>query len=771
MMMKYFLFVIIIAITSCQRRSVPEVTKLPSMSSDSLITLNDNEIKRLTDVQQLLRLSQENSGKIYDSVAFQIYFNSELGDSIKIQDFNNDTVYISIGNNKNRPIAIYSYLDILGYRFYGPEDHWTYIPKSGNKKIIDTTVISYFPYRILSPSYGVRRHNIPRLDTTGHLFSRWITRLRFGNLINIPAAHYGSTFNRKYRKEIQENPLWRGTDNNGDPKPWHINLKLCYTHPEVIDLYKRDAELRLKELKSNSHPPYVMSMEPPDGDGFCNCDNCNFPINEQIYRLANIVAKHISQLDSNAYVSLYGYNKHAKAPSFKLEENVIVGIVPYAFQSVGSPEAMMKEWESTGATLYLRDYLAIPDWSYDQPTYLPGGFFLNKINHIKNAGYLGYAFETTASFMSVGLQFYLLSQASWKKIDEQQEYQKFLDRLFPGIQEQVDLIFQALPSLNSRTYGHAVEKLDKLVISAENHGDSKLTSRLHDLKFYIEYLYLLDQFNKQQSDQNTEQLMDKILSSRGIRLLHPYGLYRSLQRKKKFERSFKWTENVPVSIPKLEEFELRVRRNHDPKYVALHPEFYVDSVLSFEPIPIRNTRGLLYVGAKNNGLVRFRARVKRLNSSAGGIIIIRDESGNHIKDIIIPTDNKWRDYEINLAPNKFYKVQFRTPGAEMYFQGPNRPFVFTEPLYHKYLYKQVPYFFYVPDNVDNVKIEIPHKSNTVTIKVADKILIKRNNPDSYVIDLENQNGNIIEVLMPRHGLKLLNIPHYLALHPDGVITE
>src|SRR5690606_25614759 len=156
---------------------------------------------------------------------------------------------------------------------------------------------------------------------------------------------------------------------------------------------------RLNKKKESSLPPYFMSLEPPDGDGFCQCANCN-SVSDQIYGLANEVAEFLYLKDTNAYITMYGYNAHAGVPTFQIHKNVIIGIVPYAFQSVGSPEAMMKEWESTGAKLYLRDYLAIPNWGSDKPTYDPKNNFLNKIQHLKEVEYIGYYFETTASFMA-----------------------------------------------------------------------------------------------------------------------------------------------------------------------------------------------------------------------------------------------------------------------------------------------------------------------------------------------------------------------------------
>lgn len=772
--MMYRLLILFLIFSACQRKIVPQTGIVIDVHIDTtlhLLSAKDIPANSLTDVHHLLRLGYEKSGTTYDSLQFLMYFDPKLKDSIRIQAPGSDTVYLTIGNKHNKSVALYSYLDLLGYRFYGPEDHWTYIPEIVNLSTLDTLMVAYFQYRSLSPSYGVRRHNIPRLDTTGRLFSRWTNRLRMANLVQIPADHYGSTFNRKYKAEIENHPAWRGIGADGKPRVWHINLKLCYSHPEVINLYKQDALERLKNLQDKIEPPYIMSMEPPDGDGFCKCEICKKSVSDPVYGLANAVALYIYEHDTNAMVSLYGYNQHAAAPSFSLADNVIVGIVPYAFQSIGSPEVMMNQWEATGAKLYLRDYLAIPVWSYDRPSYHPGGSFLNKINHIKDADYLGYAFETTASFMSVGLQFYLLSQASWTAVEDQVEFDLFLDRFFHGYQNQVAIIYENLPGLDNRTFASVVQSINSLIAESENNIDTIINRRLTDLKFYVEYLYLLNQFNSNPSDQNTELLLDKILSGPGIRLLHPYGMFRTLQRNKKFDRNFQWTENKAVTIPEREGFQLTLRRRSEPEFNALNPDFYLDSVTSFQSIPLRNTRGILYVGNNHDGIVKFRAMLKRLNSSVGGVVIIRDISGNHIKDVNLIPDSKWREYSVRLTPGQFYKIQFRTPGAEMQLQGPNRPFAFTEPLYNKYLYKQVPFYFRVPENQETVKIHIPQKSQDVVVNSGGDRLFTKKQFEPYTIDITQQQGRVVEVIMYRHGLQLLNIPHLLALHPDGVIFQ
>src|SRR5690606_41368598 len=95
----------------------------------------------------------------------------------------------------------------------------------------------------------------------------------------------------------------------------------------------------------------------------------------------------------------------------------------------------------------------------------------------------------------------------------------------------------------------------------------------------------------------------------------------------KIDNSFQWTANRSIDIPVREGVQLTLRSRRTPGYQAINPEFYLESVSTLEAIPIRNTHGLLYVGNNNDDHVKLRARVKRLNSSAGGIISMHDNLG------------------------------------------------------------------------------------------------------------------------------------------------
>src|SRR5690606_23521511 len=110
-------------------------------------------------------------------------------------------------------------------------------------------------------------------------------------------------------------------------------------------------------------------------------------------------------------------------------------------------------------------------------------------------------------------------------------------------------------------------------------------------------------------------LLNKIMSYPASRLLHPYGLYRVLQRKKNTDRTIQRTKNTPVQIQDSEHRQFALRRREVKEFKALNPDFYLKSLNGLKPIPIRNVNGILYVGNNNGGKVLFEAKLDKIYST------------------------------------------------------------------------------------------------------------------------------------------------------------
>lgn len=764
-MKKFILFATtFIILSSCWRGTTVDLYERAVYNQEPNTELS--KTTALTDVQNLLQEGYSKNNVVISKIKFNIQFDQALKDTIHIITKRPDLVSLYIGDEKNKTVALYSYLDLLGFRFYGAEDHWTYIPPLNPNLDLDTKVVSYFPYRRIFASYGVSDDAIYSLATSAFLFDRWKDRLRMVNLLPIPSGHYGKSFNEKYKQEILSNPEWRGVDQNGNVRPWTANLKLCYCNPDVINLFKRDALERLIAMKKKHNPPYILNMEPPDSGDFCDCKET---ISNQVYNLVNEVAEYLEKHDKNAFVSLYGYGYHAGPPTFSLRKNVIVGIAPKSVRSGGSPEKMIKNWENTTTPLYLRGYLGNPSSTMNKPIYNPEENFVENINSMRKKNYLGYSYETTSSFMSVGLGLYLLSKASWNEINEKSEFEAFLSNMFPNYEEEIRQVYQFFSNYNPLNITNGLNYIRNFKKKSFKNVNQNFRNRILDIEFFLEYLYLLEQFEEDNSIENTNRLLDKIMSEEGQRVLHSYGLFQVLSKKINTGRTFKIVPNLSVDAPQNNKVDLSVQSNN--RYEVMNPEFYTDNLDEYHFIPVNNSSGIVYIGNNYDGTIQFNARLEPRKYGASGTIIIRDLKGTYIDEISLVPDDSIKNFDLKLPKNNFYNIEFLTPDSELYIQGPNRPFVFTESLFTRYIYQDAGFYFRVPKDFYSIKLSIPKKTNEVIVKQGNKILYQGKKDEKYDIILNVNEKEVVEVIMRRNGLKLLNIPQLLAIHKDGIIYK
>src|SRR5690606_702554 len=163
------------------------------------------------------------------------------------------------------------------------------------------------------------------------------------------------------------------------------------------------------------------------------------------------------------------------------------------------------------------------------------------------------------------------------------------------------------------------------------------------------------------------------MSAPGSRLLHPYGLYRVIKRKRNTNRPIERSINTPVQISSPKNVQFSLRRRVEKKYQALNPDFYLKSVNSLPTIPIRNSNDIMYLGNNHNREVIFKEKLDLIYASCSGSILVRDMNNNLISEINLFSDDKFHQYSIELNPGQFYKVNFRTPSSVINFKGFNRP--------------------------------------------------------------------------------------------------
>jgi len=395
--------------------------------------------------------------------------------------------------------AIYTYLDKVGVKWYFPGDDWEYVPIKKNISLHLTEYCSpSFQLRNFFGTGGIRQ--IAALDPNSTIMQQWEIwkrRNRMGGEID-PAGHYGETFNAKYKDILERHPEYLAFI-NGRRDTWSPSVKWCISNKEFRQLFINDRveELRLALKQKPANEKILLTVDPPDGAGDCTCENCTKigSSSDLYYYLANEVTTAIEKISPRAYANIYAYNTHSAVPHFKLQPNLIVQIVPYAFQNVGSPEYMLDLWKKHHSNLLIYDYYVIPDWQFDlpNPRKTSPDTLANRIKSWKQLNLKGFMLESAYSIGSAGLGLYLMGRLGWDiAANVSAIKEEFYKNMFGASSnelrdyyEQVGSYYQGIADVP-----YLINELNE----ADKNSNPLIHKRIVALQAYIHYLILYQQY-------------------------------------------------------------------------------------------------------------------------------------------------------------------------------------------------------------------------------------------------------------------------------------
>jgi hypothetical protein len=422
--------------------------------------------------------------------------------------------------------GIYSYLDWLGVKWYFPGEKWEAVPQ---KKSIIYPGIRFQSPSFLSRSFfgtgGIRR--VAPIDADGKLmteWSDWKRRNRMGSDFSI-GGHYGEIFNSKHQKELEQHPEYLALVNG--KRKWNVSAKWCVSNAGFRKLFIEDRvnELRV-DLQSKTYPysQVVLSVDPSDGGGDCECDNCRKlgTVSERYYFLANEVAKAFSKVSPKTSVSLLAYNTHAAPPSFPLQPNVVVMLVPYAFQNFGTPEQMIDAWTKRHNNLFVYDYYYIPDWHYEvpMPAKISSETLLKKIRYWKSKGIKGFQLESVYGTAVGGTGLYLAARLGWDASENPEAItNKFLNDMFGKAAAEAGQYFNYLKTGFEGSTSIAYLRL--LLQKARQKGDVNVAKCISDLDAYVHYLTLFYQWQDAKNKSKAwEDLVQYVWEIYPLKIIH-----------------------------------------------------------------------------------------------------------------------------------------------------------------------------------------------------------------------------------------------------------
>jgi hypothetical protein len=392
--------------------------------------------------------------------------------------------------------GLYFYLEGLGVRYYFPNENWTIIPRRQDITLkINRQMAPDFKIRNFFGTGGFGSPNKidPKLEIKAR-WEQWKNRNLMGGEYSL-GGHSGEAFNLEKKAILLEHPEYLANI-NGKYVPWSLTAKLNTANPDAVKLYVDWTVARFRKMRAANPHAFAVSVDPSDGGGHCNSDECkqigNGSASDQVFYIANEAAKAVRAEFPDGWVNLYGYNEHAIPPSFPLEPNVYVSIIPYAFQTTGlSPEEFIKVWGKKVSRMSIYDYWSIPDWTHDMPSfnYLSTPASKLKLWHENNIE--GFSSESTYSAGAMGIGWYLAAHQMWDlKTDQNAVLNDFYDTAFGAARPPMQRMLERWATSFKLTGYELAWSYRDLQEALKLAKTPEVKARLADYGRYLEYLRL-----------------------------------------------------------------------------------------------------------------------------------------------------------------------------------------------------------------------------------------------------------------------------------------
>lgn len=441
----------------------------------------------------------------------------------------NDTAGLSHG--------VYAWLDMLGCKWYFPTANWEIIPKRKDVSMkLDGITRPAFITRSFfgTGGFGPRTPIDPKLEMRD-IWQRWQQRNRFGTQLS-SYGHVGHAFVMRHMDEFKAHPEFAALVDGKRVEP-KAGIKFCVSNKEVMNLFIQD---RLVEMRKRvAENPDALSSKfvgvgPADGGGYCECENCKIigdgSVTDQAFHTANEVAKAVAKEFPGRGVSMYAYDAYAGIPTFKLESNIQIWFIPYAFQRTGmTGDQLLDAWhaklkaDGAGYDQYhgLYTYWAITDWGRNMPGFDFTTTPQEMIPYWYNKGIGAIQFESSYASGSNALGLFMASRLMWDvKHDTAPDIEAFFADCFgPARQPMERLILRLAKNKLLHEQVIAQSWLDLKEAWDASAKDPAVRSRIEDYIAWMQYIRLWQEFG--QSGLEKEQRVEK---ARGL-LDHIWAIY------------------------------------------------------------------------------------------------------------------------------------------------------------------------------------------------------------------------------------------------------
>jgi hypothetical protein len=705
--------------------------------------------------------------------------------------------------------GLYFYLEQLGVRFYFPNDNWTIIPqkqdvtlKINRQTAPDFKVRNFFG----TGGFGGKLPNDPQMTIQAR-WGQWKERNLLGGEFSL-GGHSGEAFNLEKKAILLEHPEYLANV-NGKYVPWSLGAKLNTANPDAVKLYVDWTVERFRKMRAANPHAFAVSVDPSDGGGHCNSDACkaigNGSASDQTFYIANEAAKAVRKEFPDGFVNLYGYNEHALPPSFPLEPNVYVTIIPYAFQTTGlSPEEFIKVWGKKVQHMSIYDYWSIPDWTHDMPSfnYLSTPAAKLQLWHDNNIE--GFSSESTYSAGAMGIGWYLAAHQMWDlKTDQNAILNDFYDKAFGAARPPMQRMLERWATSFKLTGYELAWSYRDLQEALKLAKTPEVKARLADYGRYLEYLRLdLEAGNAPKEEKAAAQaaLVDYIWDIYPTAMIHSFREYQLETRGDAAARALYakpdsdgWkTVALPTDAEIFAAIDAGVQKYQPLDFT---PHQYNGALVPLPDAPATpadaKLSSLFIVGPATLQL-QARPGQSTLPLKINGAVEVqlKDATGKVLFDQKMTANGGWegikkddslQELAIPLPAAGSYQVIFKTGKNDTYHVQPPRGFLFTLRAFRTSKPMRSPrLYFYVPKGLKTLALYLSDSLPEIMEAHFYDPQGKRVKPATYddrrvyLVEIpDGQDGQVWSLdnlVTPNHSVEMLNAPQAFALSPDALLV-
>lgn len=347
-------------------------------------------------------------------------------------------------------------------------------------------------------------------------------------------AHQWQGFTAAYKDVFSKHPEYLA-ELDGKRVGYGKTQKLCVSNKNVQNLYIEYTKGRFKANPNLS----IFSVEPSDGTKFCSCNNCKQlgSISNQVFHFANQVAKGIKKDYPDKKIGLYAYYQHSELPTFKLEDNIEVIVIPRGFQKIYSQFGLMDAWTKFHKNIGYYEYFGIPQWTGEQPR-INLNYYLsilnfslaNKINSIVlESG----ANINTIILVSLFSKIMMNPSLQWDDV-----YNKFLDDCFKDSKVPMKRFLDRWHTYTDYHISDVNLSLYDLQEAAKLAKTTNEQQRIRDFKTYLNALVLFKEWDATRDDsKKLAAYMDYIHHARNRNITNTFVLTNQLSRYYKSDKA------------------------------------------------------------------------------------------------------------------------------------------------------------------------------------------------------------------------------------------